>query len=395
MSQPRQARDDEQEITAMTELQTVSITESMIRGEIDTQVRTAKAYPRSITSFRRFSTQMVQLDQETAEACIYSMPRAGKPLTGPSVRFAEIILSAWGNSRAGYRPVEESDRYVTAQGVFADLENNTAITAEVRRGIVSRKGQRFSDDMINVTMNAAGSIAFRNAVLRGIPQALWLPVYNAAKEVAIGNATTLVARRSKVVDYFGKMGETMERLLYRLEREGIDDISLDDLETLTGLKTAIKEGMPVDVAFPPVGSREQPANGVKNANDLTEKLKAEREQRASDTGERPPAMRSAGDLAEQAINHARERRQGPPNDTPGDTKAEPGELAVSQVNPAQPAGDRSRLLDAFNDLVDKTTPKTARETLEVATGFRSIERVADEQIGQAIEALTKRARQDI
>lgn len=268
--------DDEVEEITSLELQGPSVIESLTRGEIDLQIRTAKAYPRSITHFRRNASQMVTLDQETAEACIYSVPRGGKPQTGPSVRFAEIILSAWGNSRAGYRPVEESERHVTAQGVFADLENNTAITAEVRRGIVQKSGRRFSDDMINVTMNAAGSIAFRNAVLRGIPQALWRAVYEAAKRTAIGTAETLIDRRGKALEYFGKMGINLERILYRLEREGIDDITLVDLETLTGLKTAVKDGLAVDQAFPPVGSREATASlpPGKGADALTERLKS-------------------------------------------------------------------------------------------------------------------------
>src|SRR5262245_23765335 len=119
MSTQRDDRDDAEDISGMSEVPgAVTVVESLMRGEIDTQIRTAKAFPRSLTLFRKSAISMVTLDEETAAACIYSVPRAGKMQTGPSVRFAEMIISAWGNCRAGYRPIEENDRYVTAQGVF-------------------------------------------------------------------------------------------------------------------------------------------------------------------------------------------------------------------------------------------------------------------------------------
>lgn len=44
------------------------------------------------------------------------------------------------------------------------------------------------------------------------------------------------------MDAFGKMGVSKEKLLAKLERKAVEDISLEDLETLIGLHTAIKSG---------------------------------------------------------------------------------------------------------------------------------------------------------
>ena len=145
------------------------------RAEIDGQIATAKAYPRSVAAFVREARELVCMDEETAESCIYSLPRgknqdgSKKFITGASARFAEIICHSWGNNRAGGRVVDIGKDTLTAQGVFHDLEKNTQITKEVSRSIVDSYGKRYKADMVNVTGNAGISIALRNAILAGIP----------------------------------------------------------------------------------------------------------------------------------------------------------------------------------------------------------------------------------
>ena len=131
-------------------------------AEIDQQIATAHKYPRSLALFRKEALAMVTLTEVVAQECIYALPRDGKVIQGPSARFAEIMLHAWGNARAGARTVHEDDTFITAQGVCHDLQRNVAITFEVRRRITDKKGRRYSADMIGVTANAASSIALRS-----------------------------------------------------------------------------------------------------------------------------------------------------------------------------------------------------------------------------------------
>ena len=42
---------------------------------------------------------IVTLDEETASTCSYSLPRANKVITGPTVHLAKIIAQNWGNLR--------------------------------------------------------------------------------------------------------------------------------------------------------------------------------------------------------------------------------------------------------------------------------------------------------
>lgn len=228
----------------------LSVLETQTRGEIDMQIATAKRWPRSIKAFKQTAMEMATLDEQTAEACIYALPRAGKTIEGPSARFAEIVLSAWGNSRAGARTMSDEGNFVVAQGAFHDLERNVAINFEVRRRITNQQGRRYNDDMIGTTANAACSIALRNAVLKGIPKAFWSPIYDAARKTAVGDAKTLASRRADMLGYFQKLGASNERVFGLLGVKGADDITLDHLFTLKGLATAIKEGdTTVDDAF--------------------------------------------------------------------------------------------------------------------------------------------------
>jgi hypothetical protein len=220
-------------------------------SEVDIQISTALKYPRSIKAFKEKAVEMATLDEATAASCMYTLPRAGKPITGPSVRLAEICASAWKNLRVESRVAGETDREVIAEATCWDLENNIAIRIQNRRKITNKNGMRFSDDMIIVTGNSAISIALRNAIFRVIPKAYVNDIFLAARQVAIGEASTLSGVRANVVEYFGKMGVTPERILTALDRPSLDDVGLDDIAILKGYATAIKDGQTtVDEAFP-------------------------------------------------------------------------------------------------------------------------------------------------
>lgn len=212
------------------------------RVEIDSQIATAKKYPRSLKEFKRQAMEMATLDEETAASMFYTLPRAGKKIQGPSIRMAEVVGSSYGNLRYGARIVSTDAAFITAQGACHDLEKNISITYEVRRRITNKSGQRFNDDMIQTTGNAAMSIALREAIFRVVPRSLFNSVYEQAKLTSIGKAKTMTEQRHAAFDWFKKAGATEPQLLAFLGRAGIDDVTTDDIITLRGLVTSIKEG---------------------------------------------------------------------------------------------------------------------------------------------------------
>lgn len=212
------------------------------KAEIDTQIATAKAFPRSLKMFHDRALSMATLTEDIAASCSYSLPRGGKTLEGPSVRMAEIVVSSFGNIRSGARVIANDGKTITAQGICHDLETNNCVTVEVQCRITGKDGRTFNEDMQVVTGNAACAKAFRNAVFKVVPAALCQDIYDKAKEVARGTAETLVKRRDKAIDYFNSIGVKNEQIISVLEIKKIEDIDLDKLSILTGMKAAIKNG---------------------------------------------------------------------------------------------------------------------------------------------------------
>lgn len=231
----------------------LGLAEQMAGSQIDRLVETAKRYPRSMARFLRNATELVTANETVAASCSYALPRGGKTLTGPSVRFAEIIASTWGNLWAQVTPIAEDRRFVTVRAVAWDVEANLCLAFDVRRRITDKKGNTFNDDMIGVTIAAASSVAYRNAVLRVVPESVTRPVLEAARDVVRGDVTTLQARRDKMFVTFATMGVDQRRILHALGVEDAVQIGLDEFEVLRGALQAIKfDGMNIDTVFPPI-----------------------------------------------------------------------------------------------------------------------------------------------
>lgn len=222
-------------------------------SDVLAQLDAAHRYPRSLGRFLADAKAMATLTRETAQACIYTVPRGGKQLTGPSIRLAETCVSAWGNTQFGARVVDVGDEFLTAEGVCWDMQTNVRVTLQVQRRITDKHGRRFNEDMIGVAGAAACSIALRNAIFRVVPRAYVNAVYDHARKVAVGDAKTLEARRADLFDRLTKLGVTQERILARIGKSSVADVGLDEMEILIGIGTAIKEGdATIDDAFPAI-----------------------------------------------------------------------------------------------------------------------------------------------
>lgn len=230
--------------TALENVVDASLAVGLSRAEIDTQIATARRWPRQITKVSSSILSLATLDEETAEESMYALPRGGKPIQGPSIRFAEIVKTSYGNCRAAARVVhvDRVEKVVIAEGVFHDLETNTATRAEVRRRITDRQGRLYKDDMIIVTGNAACSIALRNAILGGVPKALWRKAYEAVQHTIAGDVKTLSETRDRAIKALAHFGVTPEQVFSALGVAGVEDITINHIPTLRGMFATLKNG---------------------------------------------------------------------------------------------------------------------------------------------------------
>ena len=238
----------------MSELILADNLQVLAKTEIDQQISTAKAYPRNLKNCLAEAIEIVSMNQEIAEGCIYSIPRAGKMLTGPSIRLAEIMVSAWTNIHCATRLVKNDGRFIAVEGLVIDREKNIVYSETVERSIMTsgkngKQSVQYSYDMIQTTAAAAASIALRKAVFRMVKPFV-STVYEHAKKVAIGEAKSSHAKTISVINRLKKMGAQEEKIFDFLGVKKIEEISIDQLESLIGIGTSIKEGtITIEQAF--------------------------------------------------------------------------------------------------------------------------------------------------
>ena len=101
----------------------VQIGQGRAAAEIQSAMLIAKAYPRDeAAAWARI--QQACRRPTLAEAAIYSYPRGGQAVTGPSIRLAEALAQNWGNLDFGVVELEQRGGESTMQAHCWDLETN-------------------------------------------------------------------------------------------------------------------------------------------------------------------------------------------------------------------------------------------------------------------------------
>jgi hypothetical protein len=366
----------ETEVEVQTNPQMLSVLAS---AEIDRQIATALTYPRNLKKALDEATSLATMTEEIAGECMFALPRKEKNketgkwetknIEGPSARFAEILAYSWGNLRGGARVVDDAGDFVTSQGVFHDLQKNVAVTFEVRRRITNSEGRRYSSDMIAVTGNAAASIAYRNAVLKGIPKAFWKPVYDAAVKVIRGDAATLVARRDRTLQKFQKVGATPEMVCKLLGVASVVDITSDHLVTLYGVFTSIKDGdTTVERAF--ADPDEQQAEPTRSA--LSEKVRGQMHDATTGTPTGQVMEPSRGGSADTSVSAP-------------EIRDESGSEAPAALELEQPAEDST------TNLLQLIMDAQSDDDLDYVRGLNAERKATASSKAQVSKAITNKA----
>lgn len=219
----------------------------LARAEIDSQVATAKAYPRNIKQSISKAVEIATFSQNIAESCIYSIPRGGKTISGPSIRLAEIMISVWQNIHCSTRVVSNNGKFISVEAIVIDRESNNVYAETIDRSIMTsakngKTPSTFSFDMQQTTAAAAASIALRKAAFRLIPKQFVEIVYEEAKKVAVGGINDLSKNLEKAIAAFERSGFTRNKILDFFEVKSIEALTQENLAELIGIKNAIVQG---------------------------------------------------------------------------------------------------------------------------------------------------------
>lgn len=238
-----------------------------------------------------------------AESAIYSYPRGGQTVTGPSIRLAEAIAQQWGNMQFGIRELSSNSKQSEVQAFAWDVETNVRreVTFTVPHIRYTRRGgQKLEDprDVYEMVANQ-GARRLRACILAVIPGDV---VEAAVMQCSKTLATTVDVSKEgikKMVDTFkDKFGVTQEQIeeFFGCRAEAING---PQIVRLRGIYSSLKDGMSVPEDW------FKPKTSGKIASDkkptLKDKLKAREEAKAeAAAAEEPQLPLATAELSEPA-----------------------------------------------------------------------------------------------
>lgn len=242
---------------------TASLAIQAMAAMIEKRVSTAKNFPRSIGRFKAEASDLLKNDVETARAAEYAKPVGGGTVKGPSVRLTEIAAMCWGNLECEIFEPVVGESSVSVKASAWDLERNYRQEAIASTPILKKDGGRYPQHMIDTIAAATASKAKRNAIIAIIPRSYINDLLGVARLVAAGNEKPLAVRRNDMIEFFARTYKvTEEQVCSALSVGGRDDIGEEELGTLRGIATGIKEGSSsLEEWFPAV--KESPASKIK------------------------------------------------------------------------------------------------------------------------------------
>ena len=392
MADPRDEIDEQTHEMEILEPITGGVLATLQRVEIDQQIATAKQYPRNLTAINNELSGLVTMDEDTAEECIYALPRGGKTIKGPSARFADALISLYGNARSGsfVVQVDKDDKFIEAIGVFQDVERNVIRQRRVRRPISDRNGRIYNADMINMTGNAACVIAERNAILNGIPKSLWVGPYNKAFALVAGNVQTVKEKLERAIKAFMAMGLTPEQVFEKLGRDE-KSITPEDIVSLRGMLTALRDGTETPESMFGRGAlghqHETVANPLKDkpAGDADKPQQSQGNPAQSDSGKAKlgddrisTGPQASGKAAEKGSDKA---AQSEPESENNAQSSQPSS-AKATIAPEREYSDAAGYIAFVHDKLDTATSAAAIKDVWAATRADRTEFLDTEQIEQ-------------
>ena len=166
---------------------------------------------------------------------------------------------------------------------------------------MTKNGQTFSADMQVMTINAASSLARRNAIYDVVPKVYVNKLVAQCQEFVKGQAVTgLRDKVQKVVKAFAKYGVTPELICLKMEVSNIDEITPEMVVRLVGIGNSLKDGQTtVEEEFPQLRGEQKPSKMQEAAEKARAAVKGKKAETPKDPAEMTDAEIEEAMAAEQ------------------------------------------------------------------------------------------------
>lgn len=181
-----------------------------------------------------------------ADRAVYSYPRGGTQVTGPTIAFIRAFAQRWGNIRFGVDILGETKQGATCRAWAWDLETNTFSSRDqyIERKVQRREGWKYADDPRDWRewLSNIGSRLERRALQDILPEDLIEDALELSASVRIAQYAEDPAKAQRmVIGGFGELGIPAEEIIEYLGKP-IQQASASDLDTLRTIWKTIKAG---------------------------------------------------------------------------------------------------------------------------------------------------------
>lgn len=223
----------------------VEVEKARAKNEVQGALVIAKNYPRdTVAAFARIMESCKRIT--LAQTALYSYPRGGETVTGPSIRLAEVLAQNYGNIEFGTRELDRLAGRSVAESYCWDLETNVRQTMvfEVPHEIGLKGGKKkfLTDprDIYELVANM-GARRRRACILGIIPADITEAARDRCrKTLAEGGGEPMVDRIRRVVTAFEAVGVSLEMLERRLDHE-IKLTTGDEIVELQAIYNSLKD----------------------------------------------------------------------------------------------------------------------------------------------------------
>ena len=225
----------------------VAIAQTRELAESVAAIQMAKMFPRDLIQTQE-DVKRECMRTELAKRAVYTYARRGavEPITGPSIRLAEVLVRCMGNIDAGWRELEQTPESVKCEAYAWDKERNSrhTVTFSVSKIRHTKSGDYFLTDARDIYEKCANESARRKraCILAIIPGDIVDMAVAQCQETLKATADTSPEGVKKLLDAFKKFNVTKADIERRIQRK-IEAILPAQVVDLRNVYNSLRDGM--------------------------------------------------------------------------------------------------------------------------------------------------------
>jgi len=214
-------------------------------AQVQAQHIVAKKFPRDENIVLQKVIKQCQR-KSMAEVAMYSYPRGGQNVTGPSIRLAEVLANKFGNLEYGIRVLNQSIDFVEAMAYCIDLENNTRkvdyFTVKLERGTKSGPKKLTDARDIYEHTQSQGARRLRGCILAIIPWDIVEAAVEQCEKTLNSDEEPIQVKIQKLITAFISYNVSIEMIEKRMGKS-INALNNPDILALRKIYQSLKDGM--------------------------------------------------------------------------------------------------------------------------------------------------------